>query len=132
MPNTTDPDGRTARGAEARTDRPVTLINSFVVPAGRDDAFMALWNEASGYFRAQPGFVSLRFHRAVSPDADYRYVNVACWESQADFAAAHNSEEFRRLVTQDAWQEFASNPALYEVAVAVDADSMKRSTSASV
>jgi heme-degrading monooxygenase HmoA len=102
------------------------------VPAGRDDAFMELWNEGSSYFRTQPGFVSLRFHRALSPDADYRYVNVACWETQADFAAAHGTDEFRRLVSQDAWREFASNPALYEVAVAVDADSTVRSTSAAV
>jgi hypothetical protein len=30
-----------------------------------------------GYFRAQPGFVSLRRHRAMTQDARYRFANVA-------------------------------------------------------
>ena len=122
MPITTDPDQRTATAPTTPAEHPVTLINSFVVPAGRDDAFVALWTEASGYFRAQPGFVSLRFHRAVSPDADYRYVNVASWRTLHHFQAAHGTEEFRRIVTRDEWQEFPANPALYEVVVAVDGD----------
>ena len=121
MPTTTDPDARTAMAPASHAQRPVTLINSFVVPSGRDDVFESLWTEASGYFRAQPGFVSLRFHRAVSPDADYRYVNVASWATLADFQAAHATDEFRRIVTQDAWHEFPANPALYEVMVTVDA-----------
>lgn len=121
MPNTTVPAERTPQAPGAATDRPVTLINSFVVPADRDDRFFELWTEASTYFRAQPGFVSLRFHRAVTPDADYRYVNVASWATLSDFQAAHTTDEFRRIVTSDAWKEFPANPALYEVVVSVDA-----------
>jgi heme-degrading monooxygenase HmoA len=121
MPITTDPDQRTATAPTIPGEHPVTLINSFVVPPDRDDAFVALWTEASQYFRVQPGFVSLRFHRAVSPDADYRYVNVASWRTLHDFRAAHGTEEFRRIVTRDEWQEFPANPALYEVVVAVGA-----------
>jgi heme-degrading monooxygenase HmoA len=112
----TDPKGRTAGGAEAHAG-PVTLINSFVVLEGRDDAFIELWTETSRYFRAQPGFVSLRLHRAVSPDAQHRFVNVAVWESDAHYRAPHQTEEFVRLVTQDAWREFPSSPVLYEVVV---------------
>ncbi len=112
----TDAQGRTAGGAEAHAG-PVTLINSFVVPEGRDDAFVELWTETSRYFRAQPGFVSLRLHRAVSADAQHRFVNVAVWESDAHYRAPHQTEEFVRLVTQDAWREFPSSPALYEVVV---------------
>ena len=121
MPNTTDPEGRTAAAPATHVRRPVTLINSFVVPPERDDAFFALWTEASRYFRAQPGFVSLRFHKAVTPDADYRYVNVASWETLADFQAAHGTDEFRRVVGADAWREFPSSPALYEVVATADA-----------
>jgi hypothetical protein len=59
-------------------------------------------------------------HRAVSPDARYRYVNLAVWQSAAQFAAAHETDEFRRLVSQPAYREFPSSPALYEVVVAAD------------
>jgi heme-degrading monooxygenase HmoA len=109
-----DPEGRTATPHDTPSG-PVVLMNCFVVPEGRDDAFVELWTETSMYFRAQPGFRSLRLHRAVSSDAQYRYVNIATWESAAHYAAPHQTDEFRRLVTQEAWQEFPSNPTLYEV-----------------
>lgn len=125
MPATTDPDKRAAKAPEGDPDAPVTLINSFVVPADRDDAFSALWTDASLYFRARPGFVSLRLHRAVSPDADYRYVNVANWKTLREFEAAHATDEFRAIVTADAWREFPASPALYQVIVSADADAMQ-------
>jgi heme-degrading monooxygenase HmoA len=112
------PEGRTAAGPDG-VSPPVTLMNSFVVPAGRDDVFVELWTETSNYFRSQPGFRSLRLHRAVTPDARYRFVNVANWASAADYRAPHTTDEFRRLVTQEAWREFPSTPTLYEVVTAV-------------
>jgi heme-degrading monooxygenase HmoA len=115
------PEGRTAE-SETDAGRPVTLINSFLVPEGSDEAFEALWTETSKYFRAQPGFVSLRLHRAVTPDADYRYVNVARWASDAAYRAPHTTEEFRSLVGQAAWREFPSSPVLYEVMRSVGDD----------
>ena len=111
------PAERTARGPVDPPTGGVTLINSFEVGAGREEALQALWAETSGYFRAQPGFLSLRLHRALSPDAQYRFVNVARWASIAQFHAAHQTDEFRRLVSQRAWSEFRSSPALYEVVV---------------
>jgi heme-degrading monooxygenase HmoA len=99
---------------------PVTLMNRFAVRPERDEAFHALWTETSRYFRAQPGFVSLRLHRAISSDAEYRWVNVAAWESEAHFRAAHGTDEFRRVVTQPGWQEFPSAPMLFEVVTVVD------------
>jgi heme-degrading monooxygenase HmoA len=110
---------RTAPVGDRRTDGPVTLMNRFVVAPDRDEAFHALWTETSQYFMAQPGFVSLRLHRAVSSDAEHRWVNVATWQSEADFRAAHSTDEFRRVVTQPAWQEFPSTPMLFEVVTAV-------------
>src|SRR5436853_1243812 len=113
------PEGRTAVEADDGAAHPVTLINSFLVPEGRDDDFMKLWIETSHYFRSQPGFLSLRLHRAVTPGTQYRYVNVARWASEAAYRAPHGADEFRRLVSQDGWREFPSSPALYEVALAV-------------
>ena len=114
MPSTTDPDARAAT-APAGHRGAVTLINKFEVDQSCDEAFRELWERTSSYFREQPGFVRLRLHRAVSPDAAYRWVNVAQWESLACFQAAHDTEEFRRLVSLEAWREFPSSPALYEV-----------------
>jgi heme-degrading monooxygenase HmoA len=123
MPATTDPDGRTAIAPQHDDGAPVTLINSFVVPPERDAEFEALWTEASTYFRKQPGFVSLRFHKAVSDEADYRYVNVASWGTYRDFQAAHATEEFRSIVTAAEWRAFPASPALYQVVVAAEAGS---------
>jgi heme-degrading monooxygenase HmoA len=121
MHDTIEPTARTAKAPEQH-DGPVTLINSFVVAPERDEAFVELWTEASRYFRAQPGFVSLHFHRAVSPDVHYRYVNVARWATLNDFQAAHGTDEFRRLVGQEAWKDYPANPALYEVVATAAAD----------
>ena len=126
MPPTIDPAKRGATLPSDPPEGPVTLINSFVVDPRRDEAFEALWTQTSVYFRAQPGFVGLRLHRGVSPDATYRYVNVAVWESAAQFAAAHATEEFQQVVGQPGWREFPSSPTLYEVAIAYDAQPIAR------
>lgn len=101
-------------GAKPATGQ-VTLINSFEVPPGRDAEFRDLWGRTSRYFIARPGFVSLRLHHAVSDDAPYRWVNVAVWETEADFRAAHGTEEFRSLVTAAGWSDFRSLPMLFQV-----------------
>lgn len=105
---------RTAPSGEETTG-PVTLINSFQVAPERDDVFYALWQSTSRYFVAQPGFVSLRLHRAVNRDAPYRWVNVAVWDSEQSFRAASTGESFRAAVTAPGWEEFPSVPSLFEV-----------------
>ena len=106
---------RIAPEGATRAAGPVTLINSFQVAPGRDEAFREIWGRTSRYFIARPGFVSLRLHRAVNDDATYRWVNVAVWESESAFRAAHGTDEFRSLVTAPGWSEFPSVPALFEV-----------------
>jgi heme-degrading monooxygenase HmoA len=119
MTRTSDARAREAAPASAATTGGVTLIHSFVVPPERDDVFRALWNDTSRYFTGRPGFVSLRLHRAVSDDAPYRWVNVATWESEAHYRAAHATDDFRRVVTQPGWAEFPSTPVLFEVVATV-------------
>ncbi|HEY3528186.1 MAG TPA: antibiotic biosynthesis monooxygenase family protein [Nocardioides sp.] len=113
-----DADARTAATGSATTG-PVTLINSFRVPPDRDEAFHALWERTSHYFTRQPGFLSLRLHRAVSDDAAYRWVNVARWDNEASFRAAHATTEFRDVVTAPGWEEFPSTPVLFEAVTEV-------------
>jgi heme-degrading monooxygenase HmoA len=110
---------RIAPVADGVVQGPVTLMNRFAVAPGRDEAFHALWTATSMYFRTQPGFLSLRLHRALSSDAKYRWVNVANWESEAHFRAAHGTDEFRRIVTQPEWEEFPSSPMLFQVVTTV-------------
>lgn len=115
MIDVVNPLERTAPPPVHPHDGPVTLVNCFVVEADRDEAFTALWADTSGFFRQQPGFVALRLHRALSPTAHYRYINVATWASAEEFRAAHATDEFRALVSQPEWAEFPASPALYEV-----------------
>ena len=90
----------------------VTLINPFEVPEGTDDEqFLRGWERAADYMRRQPGFVSTRLHRALRPDARFRFINVAEWASPQDFQAAVSSEEFREIAKGAGPGE----PSLYEV-----------------
>ncbi len=94
---------------------PVTLVNCFSVPAGREDEFFRLWKEVNAYMRAQPGYVGHKFYRAVAPDSSFSFVNVAHWESAEHFRAAHTSDEFRQLVSRPEFAPFPSKPGLYEL-----------------
>lgn len=90
----------------------VILINPFDVPEGTDDEdFLRGWERAAEYMRRQPGFVSSHLHRALAPDARFRFVNVAEWASSQDFQAAATSEEFREIARGAG----GGSPALYEV-----------------
>ena len=90
----------------------VILINPFEVSAEtNDDEFLRGWERAAEYMRRQPGFVSTRLHRALSPDTRFGFVNLAEWESPQAFQAAVSSEEFREIAKGAG----PGSPALYEV-----------------
>ena len=88
----------------------VVLINPFEVPPENDDEFLKGWERAANYMRRQPGFISSRLHRALSPEARFRFINVAEWESPQHFQAAVDNEEFRRMAARSA----PNYPALFE------------------
>lgn len=92
----------------------VPFVNCFEVPAGREDQFFALWSEVNAYMAAKPGYVSHRLHRSLDPDAHFRFVNYAEWETSEQWRAAHD-EGFRQLLGQPEWADFTSTHALYEV-----------------
>jgi heme-degrading monooxygenase HmoA len=90
----------------------VILINPFEVPEGTDDEeFLRGWERAADYMRQQPGFLSSRLHRALGPDARFRFINVAEWSSPQEFQAAVSSEQFREIAKGAS----PGSPALYEV-----------------
>ncbi len=92
----------------------VPFVNCFEVPAGREDDFLALFREVNTYMAAKPGYVSHRLHRSLAPDAKFRFVNYAEWESAEDWRAAHD-DGFRQRVSRPEWSDFSSTHALYEV-----------------
>jgi heme-degrading monooxygenase HmoA len=90
----------------------VVLINPFDVPAETPDAaFLAGWDRAAEYMAKQPGFIGTRLHRALRPDARFRYINIAKWESPAHFQAAVSTDEFREIAGEGP----SGSPSLYEV-----------------
>jgi heme-degrading monooxygenase HmoA len=107
----------------------VPFVNCFEVPAGREDEFLDRWTEVNTYMRAKPGFVSHRLHRSLSPEARFRFVNYAQWDTVENWQAAHD-EGFRRLLSQPGWAEFTSTHALYEVVHEATADSPDAATPA--
>jgi heme-degrading monooxygenase HmoA len=92
---------------------PLVLINAFEVPPDADDEFMRGWEAARDYLQNQPGYVDTALHRAVSPEADFRFVNVGRWESPQEFQAAIQSPGFREA--SQGLGRFRPHPALYEV-----------------
>jgi heme-degrading monooxygenase HmoA len=90
----------------------VVLINAFEMPEDRDEEFRAGWRAAADHLRQQPGFISTRLHSSLDPRAEFRYVNVAVWESPQHFQRAVGSDEFQRLGRQI---RFCSHPALYRL-----------------
>lgn len=67
---------------------PVTLINVFQIPLGKEAEALAMWEAAAKFLRTQPGYISTALHRTILPDAKYRLINVAKWESAEAFKQA--------------------------------------------
>src|SRR4051794_38013568 len=91
----------------------VILINSFEVPAGREEEFLDAWHHVARYLSGRPGYVRTRLHRALSPEPRFGFVNVGEWASPQDFQSAVACEKFGRLAA--ALRHFPAHPGLYQV-----------------
>jgi heme oxygenase (mycobilin-producing) len=89
---------------------PVVLINAFEVPEGNDEAFLAGWERARAFLATQQGYLSTRLHRSLSSAADFRFINVAVWQSARAFQAAISQPGFTSATIP-----FAAHASLYEV-----------------
>jgi heme-degrading monooxygenase HmoA len=89
------------------------LINTFEVQPVDDDEFVANWEVARGYLQEQPGYIDTALHQAVSPNAEFRFVNIAHWQSPQHFQEAVQSEGFRPPAGK--LERFTSHPGLYRV-----------------
>lgn len=66
----------------------VVLINPFTVPPDKLEETITMWEQARDFLQKQPGYISTELHQSISPDAQYRLINVAQWESPELFMAA--------------------------------------------
>ena len=79
---------------DARWD--YVLVNPFEVPESDDDEFINAWTTVRNLVKGRPGYIGSRLHRAIDPDAPFRFVNVAPWQSVRDFTAAVADPAFAR------------------------------------
>ena len=92
---------------------PLTLINAFEVPGDQADQFIAAWEKTRDYLSSQPGYIDTALHQAVSPVADFQFVNIGRWRSVEDFMAATQSPGFRESAAGLAG--YRPHPGLYRV-----------------
>jgi deazaflavin-dependent oxidoreductase (nitroreductase family) len=99
---------------------PVTLINVFEIEPDKLESFLAGWRHRAAFMSEQPGFRSLRLHRALSPDSRFQLVNVAEWE-RADALRAATAQDTFKASTSRAVSEFGAiaHPGVYRVAFEV-------------
>ena len=90
---------------------PVVLINSFEVPGADAERFITAWQQARDYLEAQPGYVDTALHQALTPGADFQFVNIARWRTAEDFMTAIQSPGFRQAAADLAG--YPAHPALY-------------------
>jgi len=92
------------------TSQPVTLINAFEVPPDADEPFIAGWERAREFLASKRGFSATALHRALRPDIDFRFVNVAHVDSP---------QAWREAIADPAFpggkMPFKAHPSLYEV-----------------
>jgi heme-degrading monooxygenase HmoA len=62
---------------------------------------------------SQPGYVDAALHQAVTPTADFQFVNVGRWQTAEDFLAATQSPGFRESAMGLAG--YRPHPGLYRI-----------------
>ena len=106
---------------------PVTLINVFEIEPDKLESFLAGWRERATLMSKQPGFRSLRLHRALSPDSRFQLVNVAEWGTADALHGATAQERFIEGVRRAGDETgVTAHPGLYQVAVEITAPPTKR------
>jgi heme-degrading monooxygenase HmoA len=93
---------------------PVTLINVFSVPQGKEDDFMKWWHEVKDNITKQPGFISGQFHKSIKPESRYNFINVALWEDEDVYWRAYEKSAAPMKARLTQWG-IEMTPALYHV-----------------
>lgn len=105
--------GTTTMAEDTKPRQPVTLINAFEVSKDQIEETIRFWEQARDFLKDQPGYISTRLHRSLSPDAKFQLVNVAQWQSPQDFQAAIG--EMRKSDLGSDMRGTVFHAALYQV-----------------
>ena len=69
---------------------PITLINTFKVPAEQEEEFLKRWTETTKIYARTAGFLKTHLHRNTGiGNQTFQFINIALWASSEAFIQAH-------------------------------------------
>ena len=99
--------------ATSASAEPVTLINVFEVPAGKETEAVKFWENAASFMKKQPGYISTALHQSVQTDAKFHLINIAKWESIDAYKTASSARKAQAGSKPP--EGLIPSPALYTV-----------------
>ena len=94
---------------------PVILINQFKVKPEEADQLIEAWERDAALLKQQPGYISAQLHRGIAGSGVF--INVAIWQSVADFRQAFSQPKFRRSLDAYPPSTIASPHLFQKIAV---------------
>lgn len=94
----------------------VTLINVFIVPADREEEFLANWKQTSRFFSSQPntGFIETHLHKNTGVgNGTFSFINIASWESPEHWKNSHDTYSPKEYLIPGV----KGHPAIFECVV---------------
>jgi heme-degrading monooxygenase HmoA len=71
---------------------PVTIINTFVAPEGKEDEVVAAWTDDAEYMKKSGSLLSVQLYRGIG--GSRLFTNVAVWQSTEHLRTALGTPEF--------------------------------------
>ncbi len=69
---------------------PVTLLNVFIVPEGKEEEFLTEWQKTAAHFSHTKGFLEAHLHRNTGKgNTTFSFINIAKWESPEAWYNSH-------------------------------------------
>ncbi|WP_327393463.1 antibiotic biosynthesis monooxygenase [Streptomyces sp. NBC_01186] len=72
--------------------RPVTVINTFVAPEGKEEEVVAAWTDDAEYMKKSGSLLSVQLYRGIG--GSRLFTDVAVWKSAEHLRAALGTPEF--------------------------------------
>ena len=92
---------------------PITLINCFEVPEGKEEEFRAGWLRLTENLQGAAGYLGTTFYkRAVGFVGRFAFINVAKWQDRESWQAAVSTPAFREIV--ESMKDFPGYAGLFE------------------
>ena len=90
---------------------PATLINAFIVPADKEEEFLARWRETTTVFSRTPGFIEAHLHKNTGVgNGTFSFINIAKWQSAEAWQSTHATYTPREYAIPGV----KPHPAIYE------------------